>query len=95
MVNYLIVYDREKATQISLREFEDDVEAVKAYDAAEMQHLERPHIDIVLVGADSIDTIKVTHASYFVEGHHSVEYLIGALLNDLDRRGALSAHGAV
>ena len=93
-MNFLIVYDRENATQISLQEFDDDLAAIEAYGAAEAEHFDSPHIDTVLLGADSLDAIKLTHASYFVEGHHSAEQLIGMLLADLDQRGALAPSAA-
>ncbi len=93
-MNFLIVYDRKNATQISIQEIEDDIEAIEAYNAAEAEHFDTPHIDTVLLGADSLDTIKLTHASYFVEGHHSAEELISMLLADLDQRGAFAPSAA-
>jgi hypothetical protein len=39
--------------------------AVAAYEAAEAVHRGDSNYDIVLVGSDSLDTVKRTHASYF------------------------------
>lgn len=38
---------------------------MKKYEELEQEHRLESHIDIVLVGSDSIDTVKVTHANYF------------------------------
>lgn len=32
---------------------------------AEIEHQDRPEMDIVLVGSDSLDTIRTTHSTYF------------------------------
>jgi hypothetical protein len=47
-------------------EFEDrSDEAVEAYAKKEVECRDMPLIDIVLVGSDSLDTVKLTHANYF------------------------------
>lgn len=42
--------------------------ALAAYEAAEDAVRNRPEIEVVLLSADSLDTIKQTHASYFTNG---------------------------
>jgi hypothetical protein len=39
--------------------------AVAAYEAVEAEHRSDSNYDIVLVGSDSIETVKLTHGSYF------------------------------
>lgn len=60
----------------------DYATAVAAYGAAEAEHRGDPNYDIVLVGSDSIETVKLTHGSYFasseVELRNSVQREIAA-----------------
>ncbi|WP_371151426.1 hypothetical protein [Buchananella felis] len=47
-------------------EFDSDTdEAVTAYRAAEQYYREQPWMDIVLIGSDSLETVKKTHSTYF------------------------------
>ncbi|MGH2867084.1 MAG: hypothetical protein ACRDNK_05870 [Solirubrobacteraceae bacterium] len=39
--------------------------AVAAYQAAEAEHRGDSNYDIVLVGSDSLETVKLTHGRYF------------------------------
>lgn len=40
-------------------------QAVAAYSAKEKEYEGRPRIEIVLIGSDSLETVKLTHANYF------------------------------
>lgn len=67
--NFLLVFDHAKNELIEQLEYGNDVDrATQAY--AEMEELYRDNhrIDIVLVGSDSLETVKVTHSNYFVDG---------------------------
>lgn len=64
--HYLLVYDRKKDELIECIEYGDKAEeALKAYGEKEMENWQNPHMDIVLVGSDSLDTVKITHSTYF------------------------------
>lgn len=63
--HFLIVYNHEQQRLVSVQNFPDAKAAVTAYEAAEEQHRHEHRLEIVLVGADSLDTIKVTHGHYF------------------------------
>jgi hypothetical protein len=66
LVHFLLVYDlRER--RLAVKEFDDPVEATEAYGLAEAQHLGDSDTEIVLIGSDSIDTVKKTHGHYFNE----------------------------
>ena len=41
------------------------MQAVKAYEELESEHRYDDHVEIVLVGADSLDTVMLTHGNYF------------------------------
>ena len=63
---FLLIYDRKRDELLSHEAFGDDVvAATTAYRAAEIEYQDRPEMDIVLVGAESLETIKVTHSTYF------------------------------
>ena len=55
----------------------DPAEALSAYDAAERHFAEQAHIEVVLIGSDSLDTVRRTHANYF-GGTAALERLLPA-----------------
>ena len=64
--HYLLVFDHARDELIETVEFGADVAAVTAaYSRREREHREDAHIDIVLVGSASIETVKITHSTYF------------------------------
>jgi hypothetical protein len=80
LIHFLIVFDHDEATLLRTERFEDSDLALEAY-AAEERRVEEEHegrrIEVVLIGSDSLDTIKRTHANYF-DGTVAVsEYLAG------------------
>ena len=63
--HFLIVYDIPSA-QAQVRDFGTDYDgAIAAYSEIEGEMRDRLDLDIVLVGADSLETVKRTHSSYF------------------------------
>jgi len=64
-VHFLLVYDHLKRELITEETFTDATAATTAYSELERRHEDEDQLEIVLVGADSIETIKRTHASYF------------------------------
>lgn len=65
--HFLLVYDLKKGRLLTQKEFADPVEAAAAYSQAELEHRGEDDLEIVLVGADSIETIMRTHGHYFTE----------------------------
>jgi hypothetical protein len=62
---FLIVYDTESGG-VEVSDFGDDAaRAANAYTAAEAELGETGKYEVVLIGADSLETIHVTHAHYF------------------------------
>lgn len=76
--HFLLVFDHQQGTLIETQEFGEDADAaVTAYAAKEAEYGDRKLVEIVLVGSDSIDTVRLTHANYF-DGTVSVsKYLAG------------------
>ncbi|MTV25034.1 hypothetical protein FTX61_06325 [Nitriliruptoraceae bacterium ZYF776] len=70
ITRYLLIYDHELERLVAApREFQGDAEvvaALDAYDAAEDEYADQhPRFEVLLVGADSLATVKVTHGRFF------------------------------
>lgn len=76
--HFLLVFDHAQARLIEEQHFlEDGRAALAAYAAKESEHNGDRNIEIVLIGSDSIETVKLTHANYY-DGSVSVsKYLAG------------------
>lgn len=76
--HFLIVYDIPLG-KAQVRDFGTDYEAaLEAYAEIEGEMRERGDLDIVLVGADSLETVKRTHSSYFGDRAETFESLLPA-----------------
>lgn len=64
-VHVLLVYSHSKGRLLSQEQFQDTNKATAAYEAAEAAHSGDDSLEIVLVAADSIDTVTKTHGHYF------------------------------
>ena len=70
--HFLVTYDIEIGRAEVAQLGTDYEAALRAYDEAEHNTRDRPEIDVVLLSADSLETIKRTHSSYF-DGRESAE----------------------
>lgn len=78
--HFLIVFDHAKGRLEDVLEFETDGKAaVAAYSAKEKELQGRKHMEIVLIGSDSLETVQQTHANYFDGSVAAVgsKYLVG------------------
>lgn len=67
--HFLLVYDHARGKLADVLSFgTDSTKALKKYEELEAENRDVPTMDIVLVGSDSLETIKVTHRNYFDEG---------------------------
>ena len=65
-IDFLIAFDHDARKQISLEEFRNTAQALKEPTAsAKSNTVTIPEWRSVLLGADSIEAIKVTHSNYF------------------------------
>jgi len=63
--HFLVVYDI-AAREAHVDNYGSDYDAaIEAYAKAEETYRRRDDVEVVLLGADSLDTIKKTHSSYF------------------------------
>ncbi|MGA7835877.1 MAG: hypothetical protein WCA31_11780 [Acidimicrobiales bacterium] len=78
--HFLIVFDHAKGELVATQDFGSDSDgAVFAYAEKENEYKGHDSIEIVLIGSDSLDTIRITHANYF-DGSAAVgtsKYLAG------------------
>jgi hypothetical protein len=65
LIHFLLVYDHARERLVRRHEFADAAEAAAAYTELERENRGKADIEIVLVGADSIETIRQTHGNYF------------------------------
>jgi hypothetical protein len=66
-IHFLLVYSYDDQRLIEQREFTDPNEATKAYRDAEAEYRGTyDKYEVVLVGADSVETIRRTHGHYFL-----------------------------
>ena len=65
MKHFLLIFDHKNRVLEATQEFHDGGDAARAYAVAERAAGDRPDVEIVLVGSDSLDTIKRTHGQYF------------------------------
>lgn len=65
LVHFLLVYDRQQQKLVFEKSYADPAEALHAYETMEEKHHYERHMEIVLVGADSIETIMLTHGNYW------------------------------
>jgi hypothetical protein len=64
--HYLLVFDHVQGKLVNYEDFGTDSDgAVAAYAEKELELKGQDSIEIVLIGSDSFDTIRITHANYF------------------------------
>ena len=64
-IHFLLTYDRSARRLVNTEQFRDGKVAVDAYGEREREYADQPHIEVVLLGADSERAIRVTHPIYF------------------------------
>ena len=76
-IKHFLVSFNPKTGRTSVRDFGTDYDAAQtAYNEAEQASGIDSEMDIVLLSADSLATIKQTHSSYFSSGKTHLEQLL-------------------
>jgi len=76
--HFLLVFDHERGELVRTEEFGEDSEsAVAAYARTEEEYRDQPRIEIVLIGSDSLETVRLTHGNYFDGSVAFSTYLAG------------------
>lgn len=65
LTHFLLVFDHVNGELRRQDSFHESRKAIAAYTDCERQYRDDPMIEIVLIGSDSIETVKLTHANYF------------------------------
>ncbi len=73
--HFLLVYDLNQQRLLEQASYDDADVAAAAYAETEAKYRGREDLEVVLVGADSIETIKRTHSHYFRQGRTASPYL--------------------
>lgn len=76
--HFLLVFDHGSGHLIHTESYGEDADtALAAYSSTEADYGDRKDIEVVLIGSDSFETVKRTHANYF-DGTVAVsKYLAG------------------
>jgi hypothetical protein len=81
--HFLLVYDHEAGELLEeLRFGADSDAAVAAYSEKEQEYKDRKKLEIVLIGSDSLETVKITHANYY---ERDPEGVMSRFLEDIYR----------
>ena len=67
MEHFVVVYDRSTGMLVSIEQFDKDrIENARTVRASlEIARRSEPEIEVVLLGADSEETLRRTHSRYF------------------------------
>lgn len=66
--NYFLLIYNLSTRAVDVEEWgSDDVGAASAYTDCEQRFQDSEDVEVVLVGADSLETVKLTHSHYFVQ----------------------------
>ena len=76
LLQFLIVFDHSRgALHQDVAIVQDPAAALQAYGEAEQRFVDDEHIEVVLIGSDSLETVRRTHANYF-DGTAGLERLL-------------------
>lgn len=75
--HFLLVFDHRVERLVHTEAFEDDADAVAAYARTEATYAHRKDVEVVLIGSDSIETVRRTHGNYFEPAPAVSRYLAG------------------
>jgi len=86
MKYFVVEYERPTGTLLLCQEFPetDYASAAKLRFERDLANIDHPEVETVLLGSDSLETLKHTHGRYF----YSVSELAGQALEYLRRKGA-------
>jgi hypothetical protein len=65
LIHFLLIYNIDLGHLVECRKFTNAGVAAAEYSNLEREYAGRGNFEIVLVGADSIETIRQTHGQYF------------------------------
>lgn len=88
---FLLIMNR-RTNELDTTEFDaDSPDAVDAYDRAAEEFSGEPDVEVLLVGSDSLETVRKTHSTWFPD---YVRPTLEDILARMDRTPAPEAHPA-
>lgn len=84
MQHYLLIYDRRKGRIIRHRAYHEASSALTARFAAEREYGGDPDIEVVVLGAESWESVAHTHARYFKGVHEMAEAALSRVAEEHD-----------
>lgn len=66
MPHFLVVFDRTHGRVLREEAFDDEREALAERFRVEREHRDHPEVEVVVLGADSAEALRRTHARYFM-----------------------------
>jgi len=80
-LNHFLVVYRISLAHAEVTSFGHDYEvAVDAYSLAEAEHRDDADVEVVLLGSDSIETLRRTHSSYFELSEKNIDQVVSEVL---------------
>lgn len=86
ILHFLVVYDIRSAMADVVNFGTDYDGALEAYNQAEEAHRDDANTEVVLLGSDSIETLKRTHSSYFELSEKHIDQVVARELAQLGLR---------
>lgn len=65
LVHFLIAFDHQENRVVEITDFQDPAKASEKYVEWEHRFEDDSNVEVVLIGSDSIETIRRTHPNYF------------------------------
>jgi hypothetical protein len=87
VIDIVVAYDRSSTTVVEQHEFPDDLSsALSVRLSLEIAYRTRPEVEVVLLGAASIDDLKKSHARYFAP--ETISARLRTLVDEAVKKGA-------
>lgn len=81
-LNHFLVLYRISLAKAEVTAFGHDYGvALDAYNLSEEEHRDDPDVEVVLLGSDSLETLKRTHSSYFELSEKSIDQVVAQVLS--------------
>ena len=74
LIHFLVVFNRETSQLISQESFTNEEKAIAEYSKAERANLGNEELEVVLLSADSIETLEQTHNHNFSGKNEKTDY---------------------
>jgi hypothetical protein len=84
--HFLIIYNIPARVAEVISFGRDYRAALEAYNRAEEDHRDDRHLEVVLLGSDSIETLERTHSSYFELSEKHIDQFVARELAELGLR---------